>query len=76
MDSGAWDEIAGEFGFDFLDGGQAAAEFFGQGFGEMGLPGGDGVGFEFGSPEHCGSILTHTNAFTCATAADARPVGL
>jgi len=30
-----------QFGFDFLDGGQAAAELLGQGFGELGLPGGD-----------------------------------
>ena len=37
-------EILCQFGFDFLDGGQAAAQFFGQGFGELRLPGGDGDG--------------------------------
>ena len=37
-------KVAREFGFDFLDGGQIAAQFLGEGFGELGLPGGDGDG--------------------------------
>lgn len=37
-------KVASQLGFDFLDGGQAAAQFLGEGFGELGLPGGDGDG--------------------------------
>ena len=37
-------KVAGQLGFDFLDGGQAAAQFFWEEFGELGLPGGDGDG--------------------------------
>ncbi len=37
-------KVASQFGFDFLDGGQAAAQFLREGFGELGMPGGDGDG--------------------------------
>ena len=36
--------VASQLGFDFLNGGQAATQFLGEGFGELGLPGGDGDG--------------------------------
>lgn len=40
-----WQDFAtGQFRLDFRDGRQAALEFLGQGFGELGLPGGDGDG--------------------------------
>ena len=38
-------KVASQFGFDFLDGGQTAAQFLREGFGELGLPGGDGDGW-------------------------------
>lgn len=38
-------EVASQFGLDFLDGGQAAAKFGGEGFGDLGFPVGDGDGF-------------------------------
>ena len=37
-------KVASELGFDFLDGGQTAAQFLWEGFGELGVPGGDGDG--------------------------------
>ena len=37
-------KVPSQFGFDFLDGGQTAAQFLREGFGELGLPGGDGDG--------------------------------
>ncbi len=37
-------KVASQLGFDFLDGGQTAAQFLREGFGELGLPGGDGDG--------------------------------
>jgi hypothetical protein len=37
-------KVASQLGFDFLDGGQTAAQFVWEGFGELGLPGGDGDG--------------------------------
>ena len=36
--------VASQLGFDFLDGGQTAAQFLWEGFGELGLPCGDGNG--------------------------------
>ena len=38
-------KVASELGFDFLDGGQTAAQFLREGFSELGLPGGDGDGW-------------------------------
>jgi hypothetical protein len=38
-------KVASQLGFDFLDGGQTAAQFLWEGFGELGLPGGDGDGW-------------------------------
>jgi hypothetical protein len=37
-------KVASQLGFDFLDGGQTAAQFLREGFGELGLPGGDDDG--------------------------------
>ena len=37
-------KVASQLGFDLLDGGQAAAQFLREGFGELGLAGGDGDG--------------------------------
>ena len=37
-------KVASKLGFDFFDGGQAAAQFIWEGFGELGLPSGDGDG--------------------------------
>ena len=37
-------EVASRLGLDFLNGGQAAAQFIREGFGELGLPCGDGDG--------------------------------
>jgi hypothetical protein len=37
-------KVASQLGFDFLDGGQTAAQFLREGFGELGLPGSDGDG--------------------------------
>ena len=37
-------KVASQLGFDFLDGGQTATQFLGEGFGELGLLGGDGDG--------------------------------
>ena len=37
-------QVASQFGLDFLDGGQAAAKFSGEGFGDLaGIPGEHGV---------------------------------
>ena len=38
-------KVASQLGFDFLDGGKTAAQFLRVGFGELGLPGGDGDGW-------------------------------
>ena len=38
-------KVASQLGFDFLDGGQTAAQFLREGFGELGLLGGDGDGW-------------------------------
>jgi hypothetical protein len=38
-------KVASQCCFDFFDGGQTAAQFLGEGFGELGLPGGDGDGW-------------------------------
>ena len=41
---GFWRKVASQLGFDFLDGGQTAAQFLREGFRELGLLGGDGDG--------------------------------
>ena len=34
----SWSDVAGEFGFDFFDTGEAALEFRREGLGELGFP--------------------------------------
>lgn len=62
-------KVASQLGFDFLDGGQAAAQFLGEGFGELGLPGGDGDGLVQAAQGVLGDELVLSASITIGLAA-------